>query len=327
MESGVIRQVIPVDDFPDPVVLVEQAADRAHTPVVGRAQAEFVADVSIPLGVAPRRGRRLAVRLGRIQTTGSVVTRIIALVIVDVRAARVVGVVLDLVDVAHQVTAGIHGLERANAAAQGPRGIRELVLGIRRVVQLHGVRRLRVAERIGAHFGEHAVRLHVLVGLCYQQVPVVVERHEPRNAYTLVNDRVDRPAGGQAVVDHHAVGRHLAVRVRVMDADVRVAAGKGSRDVVDVATARVVVDDRTQCELVSDNWQVEHGLEHVAGVAVRGRRVAGRGVGLHLVEHWLVRDVTHDTGLRAGAEQRALRSLQHFDALEVGGVDVEVTAG
>src|SRR5204863_8784122 len=58
-----------------------------------------------------------------------------------------------------------------------------------------------------------------------------------------------------------------------------------------------------------------------------GRRVAGCGVSLHPVEVWLVRDVTHDTGLRTGAEERPLRPLQHFDALEFGGVDVEVTAG
>src|SRR5205807_9947039 len=109
--------------------------------------------------------------------------------------------------------------------------------------------------------------------------------------------------------------------------DVRVAAGKSYRAVVHVTTAGVVVDGGTQCELVSENWMDKHGLGDVAGVAVRGRRVAGRGVGLHLVELWLVRDVTHDAGLRSGAEQRALRSLQHFDALEVSGVDIEVTAG
>ena len=45
-----------------------------------------------------------------------------------------------------------------------------------------------------------------------------------------------------------------------------------------------------------------------------------------LVQLRLVRDVANHARLGAGAKQRALRTLEHFDAFEVGGVDVEVAA-
>ena len=38
----------------------------------------------------------------------------------------------------------------------------------------------------------------------------------------------------------------------------------------------------------------------------------------------LVGDVADGTRFRAAAEQRPLRPLEHLDALEIGGIDVEV---
>ena len=64
----------------------------------------------------------------------------------------------------------------------------------------------------------------------------------------------------------------------------------------------------------------------VLGVAVRGRRVAGVHRRLGHVELRLVGDVAQYARLRAGAEQRALRALEDLDALQVGGVDVEIAA-
>src|SRR5450631_1843451 len=57
---------------------------------------------------------------------------------------------------------------------------------------------------------------------------------------------------------------------------------------------------------------------------MRGRAVTGFHVPLGHIELRLVRDVAHHAGLRAGTEQSALRAFEYFDALEVGGVDVEV---
>ncbi len=45
---------------------------------------------------------------------------------------------------------------------------------------------------------------------------------------------------------------------------------------------------------------------------------------LEAVELGLVGDVADRAGLGTAAEQRALRAFEHFDALEVGGIDVEV---
>src|SRR5439155_252574 len=58
--------------------------------------------------------------------------------------------------------------------------------------------------------------------------------------------------------------------------------------------------------------------------AVSGHSVAGLDVRLGHVELRLVRDVADHAGLGAGAEQRALRTFQNLDAIEVRGVDVEV---
>ncbi len=55
-----------------------------------------------------------------------------------------------------------------------------------------------------------------------------------------------------------------------------------------------------------------------------GRSVAGFDVPLGHVELWFVRDVADRAGLGAGTEQRSLRTLQNLDAIEIGGIDVEV---
>ena len=56
-----------------------------------------------------------------------------------------------------------------------------------------------------------------------------------------------------------------------------------------------------------------------------GDSVAAFDVRLGHVELRFVRDVADHASLGASTEQRALRTLQHLDAIQVGGVDVEVT--
>jgi hypothetical protein len=75
---------------------------------------------------------------------------------------------------------------------------------------------------------------------------------------------------------------------------------------------------------VSDQRQIEHRRQIGVRIAVRGDAVAGLDIAFGDVELGLVGDVADHAGLGAGAEQRALRAFENFDALEVGGVDVEV---
>ncbi len=79
--------------------------------------------VSIALGLVPGGGRREA---GRRQPVRRL--RAVALVIVRVYATRVVGVILHLADIAHEVRARVHGFERADFPVDGPGGILKLVL-------------------------------------------------------------------------------------------------------------------------------------------------------------------------------------------------------
>ncbi len=58
-----------------------------------------------------------------------------------------------------------------------------------------------------------------------------------------------------------------------------------------------------------------------------GRPVAGIDVPLGHIEFRFVRDVADDTGLGAGTEQGTLRTFQNLDAIDVGGIDVEVAIG
>ena len=51
------------------------------------------------------------------------------------------------------------------------------------------------------------------------------------------------------------------------------------------------------------------------------------GAGFKMVELGLVGDVAQGARLGAAAKQGALRAFQHFDALEVGGVDIDVASG
>ena len=98
---------------------------------------------------------------------------------------------------------------------------------------------------------------------------------------------------------------------------------KCAEDVVDVAALVIVIDHAAHGEFVGDR-NVHRGVEAavrsaVAGEAGHAFRVECEGGGIGLV-----RDVADGAGFRAAAEQRALRTFEHFDALHVDHVDVDV---
>ncbi len=113
-----------------------------------------------------------------------------------------------------------------------------------------------------------------------------------------------------------AVGARTPVDVRI--------AGEGRWDVVDVAAAPVAVDHAADREGIVDERQVEHHIRAGVRITVRRDAVAAFGAAFGDVELGLVRDVAERAGLGAAAEQRALRALEHFDAVHVDHVDVEV---
>ena len=184
---------------------------------------------------------------------------------------------------------------------------------------------------------EHARGVHVLERLRDQHVPVIVDLVQRLNAHALVVNRVDGICDHRGVAERRAAGRHLAGRcpagatigtsgriVRIVDADVVGAAREGGRHVVDVATAVIVVDHRTHRHGVFDQRQVQHRSHIGIRIAVRGPAVAALDAALGDVELRLVGNVADHAGLGAGAEQRSLRALEYLDAIQIGGVDVEV---
>src|SRR5207244_3109629 len=94
------RLVEPIGVVENTVLLPVCANGAADSLILRRAQAQLVALVRVSLVLVPRRTRRVALARGR---GGTRIAR--ALVIVAVHAARVVGVVLHLLDVADQVGA------------------------------------------------------------------------------------------------------------------------------------------------------------------------------------------------------------------------------
>ena len=89
--------------------------------------------VLVLLGRAPGRARREALRLGA-DSGGAAAA---AFIVVGIHAARVIGVVLLLLHVAHQIGAAIDDTEVADLAVDGQRGVLELILVEGRIVELH----------------------------------------------------------------------------------------------------------------------------------------------------------------------------------------------
>ena len=98
------------------VVLPERADDAAHAPVVRRAQAELVLLVLVAARSSAR-WRSASSRWTSAWTLQRPI-RAVALVVIGIDAARVIGVVAGLIDVAHEVAAGIDGLQIAELAVR-----------------------------------------------------------------------------------------------------------------------------------------------------------------------------------------------------------------
>jgi translation elongation factor EF-1beta len=86
----------------------------------------------------------------------------------------------------------------------------------------------------------------------------------------------------------------------------------------------VVVNHAAYGKGALDQRQVQHRGHIGIRIAVGGHAVARLDVAFGDVELRLVGDVADDAGFGTGAEQRALRAFQNLDAVEVGGVDVEI---
>ena len=327
---------MPAREVIEDVVLVEGPDDATQTPVVRRAEAQLVLDMLVAFDRPPIARRRVALRVGDRVVTAA--PGAIALVVVRIHAARVVRVVTRLLDVAGEIAAGVHRLDVAELAVDGPRGALEAVLVVGRVEERHLQRRERGTVGRQRLLVEHPRRIHRLVRLRDEHVPVVVDLRQQLHARADVGHRVDRTRRDRVVVQDLATRRNAVAGVdlvvgadaidgrviRVVDTDVGVLARERRRNVVDVAATVIVVDDRAQRHRVGDEGQVEDRLHVGVRVTVGRDAVAGLERALRLVELGLVRDVPDHAGLGTGAEQRALRPLEHLDAVEIGRIDVEV---
>src|SRR5262249_1627754 len=130
--------VIPAGLVVQLVVLPEDPGNGAPAPFIGSAQAEFVLLMRITLVREPRRTGREAggCQIGVVARSGA-----ITLVVVRVDAARVVGVVTDLLHFANEVTTGIDGSKESELAVHRPGGALELVF-VERVVEECNLQRL-----------------------------------------------------------------------------------------------------------------------------------------------------------------------------------------
>ena len=109
-----------------------------------------------------------------------------------------------------------------------------------------------------------------------------------------------------------------------MDTDVGVVARKRRRHVVDVAAATVVVDHAAHRQGVGNQRKVEHCRHVGVRITVSGHSVARLDISLGDIELRLVGDVADRAGFGAGSEQRALWTLQDFDTIYIGSIDVKI---
>ena len=113
---------------------------------------------------------------------------------------------------------------------------------------------------------------------------------------------------------------HGLDRVDVLLDEVRVVEGAAlarREHVVDVAGVLCREADEAQREPVLSDRDVQHRADVVARVALRNARDLRLGPGVEAGGIGLRRDDAQCAGLGAGAVQRALRSAQRLDALDI----------
>ena len=266
-------------------------------------------------------------------------------VVVDVAAAQVVGdvaaavVVVRVVDhpvhFAGHVAAGVDDIQIADASGERPSAEAELVAVEVRLKRCGSVLLRQTGIREERAFGFQRLR-----GVLHQRLPVAADAVGGADATAAVGGvvpvilhqavvarggdgvgpRLSRGAlfrgarrhgraetGGVVAIHHHAARR------------------EGGRHVVHPAALIVAVDHGAQGEVVRDR-HVHIALGAGAVRAAAGEAVAGVEAGLELRRIGFARDEAQVAGLRAGAEQRALRPGKHLDAFDVRGVHVQVAA-
>jgi hypothetical protein len=189
--------VVPTGLVVKLVVFPVGADDRTQTPIVRRADPELVLLMLVFFHRVPVSAGREAGGLQRRVPAG---TRAVALIVVGVHAAGVVGVVADLIDIAHQIAAGVHGFQLAELAVDRPRRAFELILVVRRIEQRDLERAERRAIRAVGLIVEYALRVHVLISLRDQDIPIVVDLEQRFDAGTFVGHRIDGVADQLALL-------------------------------------------------------------------------------------------------------------------------------
>ena len=324
--AGRDRLVVPVLVVLDLERFVVGTDDCADALAFGGAHAEFVALVRGADLIRPVAGRRVAVR--RRAHVPVVVRPTGALVENAVGRTGVVGVVTLRRDMTGHVGAGVDHLEVANLAVQRPGGVPVIVLAELR----HEQGRLQAGQRlivVGVGLGgEAALGVQTLIRFGDQQVPIRGDLPAQLNAPAHVVDRVRGLFDLRGIVVLAGLrllrGGHRLRSAQIVGAQIGRLAGEGRGDVVDVAAVVIVIDDRADRQLVLDDRNVDHRVERAVGRTARSAAEAALDAAFELAELGLGGDVTHRTRLRTAAEQRALRAFEHFDALDVGHVDVGV---
>ena len=293
----------------------------------------------LDLGFAVRRHievRRVAcARRGN--TGGRIGYRIVADIVGQVLAdEEIVRIVDHLFRCPLSIRTGVDGFEGAEAAVHRPGGVAELVLGaFRREADDVVI----VQFRIG---GEHAFGIDLLLRVLEQDVPVLVDFVEAAQAEALIGHVIDVVFGDRAVVGSNEI--HVGEVSTCLEAGTlgihrnavcansafrtetgRLFRRQNAADIVDITALRVGVDHAADRELVADR-QIDHRFDTVAHLTAIGERGGGAEACIEAVQRWLVGDHADRTGLRAGPEERALRAGEDFHALNIGRVDVEVTA-
>ena len=263
-------------------------------------------------------------RLGRTEI-GISRTASRAIVVRTVFAGEVVGIVALLFDVPHHVAAGVDHLHQVGDLAVDRPGralVTVLVVLWRKRRDLVGGQVLAI-RRDGLG-GEISIGLEILVVLLEQDVPVLVDLQQRRDAESGIVDRVGVRSDEGAVGGHCALrGRRARIRLerrggRVADEGIR------ARHIRDVAAAMVVEYGGPHGERVGDERNIDRGVDVRIRIAPGRDAVAGVDIAFRDVELGLVRDVANGAGLGSAAEQRSLGTLQHLDALHVHHVHIVV---
>ena len=109
-----------------------------------------------------------------------------------------------------------------------------------------------------------------------------------------------------------------------MDSDVGILPGESARNVIDIATAPIIVEHSACRKPVLDDGQVEYGRDRRIVVAAGGGPITRRSIPFGFIQLGFVGDISNDTGFGTAAEERPLRSLQDLYSLHIGRVHVQI---